>query len=112
MVRWVTSPGSGLSARLPGYPVATESTFSPLTVAGPRRTCTGFRTSTRVNNVQAATYKVQRAVNLTRFFARCQLLREPGLEFGSCSPVCVTFRPGHGCLVGLKLLVHLGNLSR
>ena len=46
-----TSPGSGRAARLPGFPVAWSRRrnqlrrYMPVTVAGPRRTCTGFRKS-------------------------------------------------------------------
>src|SRR5438093_1339288 len=43
VARTETSPGSGPAARLPGFPVALSRTYVPVTVAGPRRTHTGFR---------------------------------------------------------------------
>src|SRR5207245_6699357 len=45
VARTERSPGFGRSARLPGFPVAVSRYVVPVTVAGPRRTRTGFRKS-------------------------------------------------------------------
>ncbi len=37
------SPGFGLCARLPGNASGDRALHFPVTVAGPRRSCTGFR---------------------------------------------------------------------
>jgi hypothetical protein len=43
VARTGSSPGFGLSAPLPGCPVGIELSCLPVTVAGPRRSYTGFR---------------------------------------------------------------------
>src|SRR2546422_4457281 len=45
VARTERSPGFGRAARLPGFPVALSRYVLPVTVAGPRRTRTGFRES-------------------------------------------------------------------
>src|SRR5207247_5746232 len=45
VARTERSPDFGRAAGLPGFPVASSRYDLPVTVAGPRRTCTGFRGS-------------------------------------------------------------------